>query len=170
MDDNTRKCIITGKLNIDSLTKKKEKRIRVVAQINEVSHEREKEILDSIINGNVDEYSELAKRSVKAKLNGYKQQDIIKSLYDETLLISLHEIFIKLQQSCLLCFYCDKPVRILYRVVRDPLQWSLDRIDNSKCHSDANTVIACLGCNLKRRVTDQKKFEFTKKLIINKIK
>jgi hypothetical protein len=169
MDDNTRKCIITGKLNIDSLTKKKEKRIRVVAQINEVSHEREKEILDSIINGNVDEYSELAKRSVKAKLNGYKQQDIIKSLYDETLLISLHEIFIKLQQSCLLCFYCDKPVRILYRVVRDPLQWSLDRIDNSKCHSDANTVIACLGCNLKRRVTDQKKFEFTKKLIINKI-
>lgn len=170
MDDNTRKCIITGKLNIDSLTKKKEKRIRVVAQINEVSHEREKEILDSIINGNVDEYSELAKRSVKAKLNGYKQQDIIKSLYDETLLISLHEIFIKLQQSCLLCFYCDKPVRILYRVVRDPLQWSLDRIDNSKCHSDANTVIACLGCNLKRRVTDQKKFEFTKKLIINKIR
>jgi hypothetical protein len=170
MDDNTRKCIITGKLNIDSLTKKKEKRIRVVAQINEVSHEREKEILDSIINGNVDEYSELAKRSVKAKLNGYKQQDIIKSLYDETLLISLHEIFIKLQKSCLLCFYCDKPVRILYRVVRDPLQWSLDRIDNSKCHSDANTVIACLGCNLKRRVTDQKKFDFTKKLIINKIR
>jgi hypothetical protein len=169
MDDNTRKCIITGKLNIDSLTKKKEKRIRVVAQINEVSHEREKEILDAIINGNVDEYSELAKRSVKAKLNGYKQQDIIKSFYDETLIISLKEIFIKLQQSSLVCCYCDKHVSILYRVVRDPLQWSLDRIDNSKCHSDANTVIACLGCNLKRRVTDQKKFEFTKKLTIKKI-
>lgn len=169
MDDNTRKCMITGKLNIDSLTEKKEKRIRVVAQLNELTHEREKELIYSVINGKVDEYSELVTKSIKAKINGYKQQDIIKSFYDETLIISLKEILIKLQQGCLLCCYCDKPVRILYRVVRDPLQWSLDRIDNSKCHSDANTVIACLGCNLKRRVTDKKKFEFTKKLTIKKI-
>ena len=37
-------------------------------------------------------------------------------------------------------------------MVRDEQQWTLDRIDNDKCHSDENTVISCLKCNLQRRV------------------
>ena len=38
---------------------------------------------------------------------------------------------------------------------------SLDRIDNNLCHSNENTVIACLKCNLQRRCQDAKKFTFT---------
>lgn len=174
MDINTRKCFITGKFNIDKLTKKKEKRIRVVAEINELTNEltpeREIEIINSIINKEKDEYSELAFRCIKAKINGYKHQDIVRHFYDENMIISLNEVLLKLKLSSLLCCYCEKYVRLLYRVVRDPNQWTLDRIDNSKCHSNNNTVIACLKCNLNRRVTDKKKFEFTKKLKIKKLK
>ena len=52
--------------------------------------------------------------------------------------------------------------------MREPKQWTLDRIDNDKCHSKDNTVIACLKCNLDRRVTNIDKFKFTKQLNIMK--
>jgi hypothetical protein len=53
--------------------------------------------------------------------------------------------------------------------VREPTQWTLDRKDNGLCHSCDNTLIACLKCNLQRRVTDMNKFNFTKKLLLKKI-
>jgi len=54
-------------------------------------------------------------------------------------------------------------------MVREPLQWSLDRLDNDNSHTKDNTVIACLDCNLKRRRRDADKFYFTKNLTIKKI-
>ena len=60
-------------------------------------------------------------------------------------------------------------MNILFSMARDETQWSLDRIDNDKCHSNENTVISCLKCNLQRRCQDMKKFTFTKQLKINKI-
>ena len=70
--------------------------------------------------------------------------------------------------SKLRCFYCSKEVKVVYGYVRDDFQWTLDRIDNGIGHSSENTVISCLKCNLQRRVTDCKKFEFTKKLRIKR--
>ena len=108
------------------------------------------------------------RKELHQKINGYKAQDIKKELYDVGLLINLSDTIEKLMSSKLHCYYCKCAIVLLYKSVREPTQWSLDRIDNSKCHSRENTVIACLKCNLQRRVTNIDKFIFTKSLKINK--
>ena len=39
-----------------------------------------------------------------------------------------------------------------------PRQWTLDRKDNTLGHSVENTVVSCLGCNLRRRSRDHESF------------
>jgi hypothetical protein len=106
---------------------------------------------------------------LKAKINSYKQQDIKKNIYNSDLLIKYREVIKKLFYSKLKCEYCSENVKILYRISRDNKQWTLDRINNDLCHSNENTIICCLQCNLKRRLMDKDKFEFTKKLKIIKV-
>ena len=67
------------------------------------------------------------------------------------------------------CSYCNQNVKIIYDKVRDPLQWTLDRIDNSMGHNTNNVVVSCLECNLKRRNQNMEKFLFTKSLKLTKI-
>ena len=165
METNKKKIQIVGKTNVDRLTKEKKKRIRVTAQTKKLDHKREIILIDNLVDEMIgDEYYEKAKREIEKKINSYKQQDIKKDIFDINRLISLNETILKLQESELKCCYCSEPVKILYRIVREPKQWTLDRIDNDDCHSCNNTVIACLECNLKRRVTDKDKFMFTKKM------
>ena len=64
----------------------------------------------------------------------------------------------------MLCFYCKCETYILYEIVREHNQWTIDRIDNSLGHNNDNFVISCLGCNIKRRKTNSDKFLFTKQL------
>lgn len=107
-------------------------------------------------------------RELHKKLAGYKNQDIKKNIYDINSLISIEDIIEKLVSSKLKCYYCKGIVNILYTNVREKTQWTLDRIDNDACHSKTNTVIACLKCNLDRRVTNMDKFKFTKQMRITK--
>jgi hypothetical protein len=111
----------------------------------------------------------LLKSELLQKIQGYKGQDIKKEVYDSTTLITLDEVIEKLVASKLRCCYCSTPVFILYKNVRDPAQWTLDRNDNSLGHTSANTCIACLKCNLQRRVLEKDVFSFTKKLRIKKV-
>ena len=67
------------------------------------------------------------------------------------------------------CKYCRESVFLLYKEVRDPKQWTLDRIDNNFGHNNDNVIICCLDCNLKRRNTNMNKFLFTKQLKISKV-
>ena len=83
---------------------------------------------------------------------------------------TLEEAIQKLIDCDLKCAYCAKFVKVIYKIVRDPLQWTLDRIDNKKNHSNANTLISCLQCNLKRRNINKEKFEFTQNMTIVKSK
>ncbi len=165
MDANKKKIQITGKTNVDRLTKTKNKRIRATAQEKKLGHNREIVLIYNLVDEMIgDEYYEKAKREIEKKISSYKQQDIKKDIFDINRLISLNDTLLKLKDSELKCCYCEEPVKILYRIVREPKQWTLDRIDNDDCHSCDNTVIACLECNLKRRVIDKDKFEFTKKM------
>ena len=91
-------------------------------------------------------------------------QDIKKDKLNEEKLIKVDECIDKLVLSKMKCYYCREDMLLVYENVREPKQWTLDRIDNDDCHSCDNTVISCLDCNLKRRVTDKDKFEFTKKM------
>lgn len=52
---------------------------------------------------------------------------------------------------------------------RDFKQWTLDRINNNLDHSDKNTVVACLKCNLDRRRKNFHAYTFTKNLCIRKL-
>lgn len=108
-------------------------------------------------------------REIKSKLNGYKNQDIKKNIFNKDELITIDEIIEKLVISKLLCYYCKNHVKILFVEIRDNRQWTLDRIDNDVCHNNDNTVICCLKCNLERRVQNSNNFKFTKQLKIKKI-
>jgi hypothetical protein len=103
-----------------------------------------------------------------AKLTSYKHQDILKKRYNESLFISTADT-IKILHSCALaCYYCKDKTSILYDIVREMNQWTLDRINNDLGHNTDNVVISCLECNLKRRRTGKDAFLFTKQLNIVK--
>lgn len=102
------------------------------------------------------------------KINSYKQQDIKRNLYNENTLIMFEKLIEKLLLSKLKCYYCKNNLYLFYLNIREKYQWTLDRIDNNKNHSNENTIIACLECNLKRRVQNKDAFLFTKQLKIKK--
>ena len=108
---------------------------------------------------------------LKSKLSSYKQQDKNKD-YDEDCcsLITLDNIIEKLVSSKLKCYYCNKNMLIFFEKVRDEDQWTLDRINNYDEHSNENTIICCLKCNLQRRRKNSDKFLFTKQLETNAMK
>ena len=169
MSSSRKIVVVTGKTNVDSLDVDKEKRIRVNAIEKELDIEQALSMLIQLKDGEDGDYCERGRKAIERKINSYKQQDIKKDVYDKDTLISLEDVLHKLITSSLSCNYCDKRVKVLYRQVRDPLQWTLDRIDNDSNHSCDNTVISCLSCNLKRRLTDKEKFEFTKRMKIVKV-
>jgi len=105
---------------------------------------------------------------IKTKIHGYHQQDIKKTLYDSEKFITFPKV-IELLHSCQnTCYYCRKPVFILYEFVRDNKQWSIERRDNSYGHNHDNVEIACLHCNVCRKTMNEERFLFTKQLNIIK--
>ena len=105
-------------------------------------------------------------KEFKRKLNSYKNQDQKKGRYIKSEFITINELVNKLKKSDLKCHYCLKKVKLIYENVRDPEQWTLDRLDNNISHTDSNTVIADLRCNLQRRLKDEEKFLCDKQLKI----
>ena len=108
-------------------------------------------------------------REINKKLSSYKQQDIKNEIYSEYHIIKYPDVIQLLLESKMKCKYCRENVFLLYKEVRDPKQWTLDRIDNNFGHNNDNVIICCLDCNLKRRNTNMNKFLFTKQLKISKV-
>ena len=115
-----------------------------------------------------EEIYKLMKQQLERKISNYKQQDINKKIYDSTNIINFEDTLQKLIESNLLCYYCNKEILVLYEIVRENYQWTLDRIDNSLGHNKNNVLISCLQCNLKRRKQGKDAFLFTKQLQIVK--
>jgi len=172
--ENTDKTIsFKGKLTIDKINNLKKGTIATRTELKDLddeflSHDKQVKMLNQLfIDGQCDN-SKLLKREIEKKINSYKTQDINKNIFNELLLISLTDTIEKLVGSKLKCCYCKEKVYLLYKNVREPKQWTLDRINNDLCHSNENTLIACLHCNLQRRTRDMEKFKFTKQLKIKK--
>jgi hypothetical protein len=106
---------------------------------------------------------------IHSKWYGYRFQDMEKNLFCVEKNISEREIVDTLIDSRLTCFYCRKPVQLFYEFVRESSQWTLDRIDNAYGHNRDNVVIACLGCNLRRKTMYHERFVMTKQMTITKI-
>ena len=109
-------------------------------------------------------------KQLEAKIASYRQQDKLKEMLDDTTTnaIDVNSVVKHILQCNLKCFYCHTVMRILYKQSRDPAQWTIDRIDNDLGHTADNYVLACLGCNLKRRRQNLDKFHYTKNLTILK--
>lgn len=136
----------------------------------EPCHKTQLSLINKYYMGHADDFTGYVSREISRKISGYKSQDVKKNIHDQNILVSESDIIEKLVISKMKCLYCKSQVKVLFTGTRDERQWTLDRIDNGKCHSNDNTVISCLKCNLQRRVIDFDKFNFTKKLVISKLK
>lgn len=175
-NDNIKKCIIVGQANryqIKKLTterkvapKKRERMNKLDLQKEYFTYEKQLSLLES--NDERDIYAILLKE-IEKKISGYKQQDIVKQLWDEEKFITLEEILKTVRERKITCHYCCHKMFLLYENVREPMQWTVDRIDNDLGHNKDNYVLACLKCNLARRRTNKDKFLFTKQLTIVRV-
>ena len=105
---------------------------------------------------------------IMQKLNGYKAQDVKKGFHDPEKFADVEYVIQMLEESSNFCYYCKDSVHVLYENVREPKQWSLDRIYNNQGHNKGNLVIACLKCNVSRKTMYHERYAFTKQLVIVK--
>ena len=134
-------------------------------------HENQVKIIIDISNNSfthIDDITKIALQQINKKIYSYKQQDIIKKHFNEEKFLTLEHVIKQLNDCELKCKYCNKEMYILYDVVREMSQWSIDRINNDMGHNNDNFHLSCLECNLKRRRINDEKFLFTKKLTIIK--
>jgi hypothetical protein len=120
--------------------------------------------LHKLLNGNVFDEKKYFVQALKNKLDSYKQQDKKKTYDAYDNFITLENIIEKLVAYNMRCYYCNSKTLILFKNLRDNYQWTLDRLNNYDEHSNANTIICCLKCNLQRRRKNSEKFKFTKQL------
>lgn len=188
MNTNEKKIVINELTNGTKQIKKKEKekKMRVETKTwglsnDDLSFETQLQLLETIFNKKDknetkennetnekinDKHIAMIVSHIKAKICGYKQQDLLKNKFLEEEFVSYNDVIYLLHNSQMKCHYCSCETYLLYEVVRENKQWSLDRINNEIGHNRNNLLIACLECNLKRRRTNKDAFFFTKNLQI----
>lgn len=148
----------------------KEKRDRKIISsekwvYHEISQVREQEIVNQCISQEMNDDTKLLRSQIKGKLHSYKGQDKIKTLKeDENEFMDVECVLKLLQESNNTCYYCKSTIKLFYEKVREPTQWTLERLDNSLGHNTNNCVIACLKCNLSRRTMYHERYTLTKQL------
>jgi len=136
-----------------------------------LTFEKQLEVLHAVHDSNDESFDPETKillREIERKIYGYKQQDIEKHLFQQDLFLSLKDVINRMIDCNMKCYYCECEMYLLYEIVRESKQWSVDRLDNDQGHNQNNYVIACLECNLKRRRRTAEKYLFTKQLNIVK--
>ena len=138
-----------------------------------------KEIKDDIDTENQYEYiakleelsrpkRDLINKELKKKISSYRTQDKTKKLYDKEKFVDLETVINLLKTSKMCCYYCKHNVLLLYENLREPKQWTLERLDNGYGHNKGNLEISCLKCNIDRKTMYHERFMFTKELKIIK--
>lgn len=116
------------------------------------------------LKGDLSKNQQFILQQIKNKISGYRSQDNEKKKYDSEKFVTETSVLTLFESSLLKCYYCQDPTLVLYEFVRDPKQWSLERLDNSKGHNTDNVVLACLKCNLKRRCIHSDRYLKTKQM------
>jgi hypothetical protein len=149
----------------------KPKTKRVITQTNRWKFTQEELLYDNqflVLQNTSHKSHSFLLQQIKAKIYNYKTQDLEKGVFNSEIFIRIDQVLKKLCECALACYYCKQKTNILYEYVREPKQWTLERIDNSIGHTGDNVVIACLSCNLRRRTMYHERFLFTKNLVIEK--
>ena len=108
-------------------------------------------------------------REIDTKRKAYIYQDKHHQIYDPRYTITTDRIVELLVSAELLCHYCREICQVAYKEAMCRRQWTLDRTDNNYGHNDANVVIACLDCNLKRGTMDAERFRAGKQFTFRKV-
>jgi hypothetical protein len=108
-------------------------------------------------------------REIDTKRKAYIYQDKHHKIYDPRYTITTDRIVELLVGADLLCHYCREICQVAYKEAMCRRQWTLDRTDNNYGHNDANVVIACLDCNLKRGTMDAERFRLGKQFTFRKM-
>ena len=108
-------------------------------------------------------------REIDTKRKAYIYQDKHHNIYDPRFSITTDRIVELLVGADLLCHYCREICQVTYKEAMCRRQWTLDRTDNNYGHNDANVVIACLDCNLKRGTMDAERFRMGKQFTFRKV-
>uniref|UniRef100_A0A6C0IGX0 HNH endonuclease n=1 Tax=viral metagenome TaxID=1070528 RepID=A0A6C0IGX0_9ZZZZ len=179
--NNEKKITFVGQNNRYQMKKvmKEEKKNKIRVETEKWSNldkiiltvEKQVELIKKIRENNYTSYNEESRvmcQQLERKISGYKQQDVDKKVLDLEKLLNLKNVIDKLIDCELNCYYCLSKMYLLYEIVREGKQWTVDRIDNDLGHNNDNFVVACLECNLKRRCRTKEKFLFTQQLCIVK--
>lgn len=177
MNLETKKIIIIPESNTNKVVKtEKEKVKRVISttskwNVREPDLYSEKQIayIDDIYQKNKEtgtdqEIHHLICHQIQQKIHGYHSQDVHKHILDPGRFVTIDDVVELLFLCKLDCFYCKEKVQVLYDIVREPKQWTLERIDNDFGHNRGNVSIACLKCNVGRRTMYQDRYAFTKQM------
>ena len=161
---------LTRKTNNEEIKKRAEcKKWNFSFDIYEI--DTQKKIINEIILNNFetsDEKCNLLLQQINKKIYSYKQQDLLKKIYNETKFINVKCIVQNMNDCHLKCRYCKEEMFVIYDLLREKKQWSVDRVNNNEGHNIDNYYLSCLSCNLKKRRTSDEKFLFTKQLNIIK--
>ena len=161
---------IKSKENNNNLKKTREKMQNLDISLNNIIKENiynnnyQKTLLNKLFLNEDFIEKKLLISELKSKINSYKSQDIKKDLHEKNNIITFDNVIEKLVTSKLKCYYCNKNLLLFFDKVRDNDQWTLDRLNNYDEHTNSNTIISCLKCNLERRRKNSEKFKFTKQL------
>jgi hypothetical protein len=107
------------------------------------------------------------KSLVSRKLKSYMEQDAKKDFVSTPIFktINVPETIQLLVESQLKCYYCNETTHFFYETVREPMQWTLERLNNEYPHTKENVVVACLQCNLRRRCINSERYQKTKQMM-----
>tara|TARA_B100001093_G_C26831715_1_gene1016436 strand:- start:72 stop:590 length:519 start_codon:yes stop_codon:yes gene_type:complete len=169
----SKKILITGKRNIDSLSNNDKKRVdsekwNKLDLFKDIDMKKQIEYINRLYLDDEYDGKEYIKKEVQRKLRGYKNQDRKKEVFDKRYFISYDELLEKLVVSKLKCYYCRCECKLMYENIREKKQWTLDRLDNDQGHNRDNVVVSCLECNVKKGTMDDEKFKFAKQMRIIK--
>jgi hypothetical protein len=167
-----------SKSSVDREPIEKKIKKRIITQsnkwdnINTMSLVKQYEYIKKIHEDELDDLDEnivkLIKQQIQQKIHGYRGQDIDKKILDTNKFIDFEGVLDIIVKANNQCYYCKEPTQLLYENVREPKQWTLDRIENKTGHNKNNLLLACLNCNLRRRTMHTERYVFTKQLNIIK--
>ena len=127
----------------------------------------QKTLISSLYFKNEYEYKKDISSQITKKINSYLNQDKKRKRPIDNI-ISFDDTVEKLLESNLKCYYCKSNVLLLYKMIRDKMQWTLDRLNNDISHTKDNVVVCCLGCNIKRGKKNSDDYLYAKQLHIVK--
>jgi 5-methylcytosine-specific restriction endonuclease McrA len=161
--NNDKTIILPEKPKKEKIIEKKKRNITLDSRwTSNVSLEMQKKLLEE--DGEECEAKTMIVKQIHQKIAGYKYQDLQNEIYSESKFVNYLQVVDLLKSSNLTCYYCQNPVQLLYEYVRESNQWTLERLDNKHGHNFDNVVIACLGCNLRRRTMYPERFLYTKQI------